>query len=348
MSTPIRFAIIGLDHWYTAISLAEEMASHPDIELVGIAHDDKDRAQEVAAKAGNPTVSTDPATFLNDPSIDAIGSFVSVDRNPDIVIAAARASKHILSIKPLARTLDEATQIVRAVREADVAFIPAETRARENDQNQHLLSLVRGGKLGRIVSGNFTLSSGLPKGWPDAAADGGWWADPERAPGGGWIDHSIYQIDLLRWLLGERVVAVSGRTANLVHRDLGVEDYGHATIEFEGGAIFSVEDTWSGPAGGWHVTSSLVGSEGAVSIDSATGTIATFGVETGTQGWSHAPLAEDTSDRIGPIVSRIRGEQTALGTVEDAWENLAVTTAFYEAAANGSVVSPRKLTDEVE
>src|SRR5699024_1618126 len=140
---------------------------------------------------------------------------------------------------------------------------------------QHLSSLVRDGKLGRIVSGNFSLSSGLPKSWPDAEADGGWWADARRAPGGGWIDHSIYQIDLLRWLLGERVVSVSGRIANLVHTDLPVEDYGHAMIEFESGSMFSIEDTWSGPAGGGRTTSSLVGTVGAIDIDSATGTFST-------------------------------------------------------------------------
>lgn len=345
MPEQIRFAIVGLDHWYTAISLAEAMASHPAVALAGIADRDEGRAREVAAKAGNPATSGDLRRFIDDPGVDAIASFVSVDQNPEIVIAAARAGKHILSIKPLARTLQEATRIVRAVREAGVAFIPAETRSREDAQNQRLYSLVRSGTLGRIVSGNFVLSAGLPQSWPDAAPDGGWWADPERAPGGGWIDHAIYHVDLLRWLLDEPVVSVSGRVANLVHRELAVEDYGHALVEFEGGAIFGVEDTWTGPPGAWHVASSLVGTEGAVSIDTATGTFASFGVEDDAPGWSHVPLSTDVPDRIDPIVARIRGEATSLGTVEDAWENLAVMRAFYEAAERGSPVAPQRLSD---
>lgn len=340
MPAPIRAAIVGLDHWYTAIELAENFAAHPDIELVGIADANADHAREVAAKAGVARVTTDLHELVDDPDVELVASMVSVDQNPGIAIRAARAGKHILSVKPLARTVAEATEIMTAVREAGVIFIPAETRARESRQNQDLLRLVRDGALGTLVSGNLAMMSSLPSPWPGAEPDGGWWADAERAPGGGWIDHSIYQIDLLRWLLGEEIVAVSGRAANLVHGHLAVEDYGHALIEFAGGAIFSVEDTWSAPPGSWRNEITLVGTKGAISLDTLTGQIATFGVEEGTKGWAKAPVPQDTHDAIAPIVAALRGEETALGTVEDGWINLAVCKAFYEAAEKGTVVSP--------
>jgi predicted dehydrogenase len=343
MPDKIRFAIVGLDHWYTAIDLAERLAKHPDVELVGIADRNGDHLQQVAEKAGVTRTSMDLNEFVDDPEIDAIGSFVTVDQNPQVVIRAAQAGKHIVSVKPLARTLAEATRIVEAVRRSGVMFIPAETRSRESAQNQRLYSLVRSGKLGKVVSGNFVLRGSLPVRWPCEAADGGWWADPERGPGGGWIDHSIYQIDLLRWVLGERVVAVTGRAANLVHKDLGVEDYGHAIIEFEGGAIFSLEDTWSGPIGGWGVSSSLIGTEGVVTIDSVSGNFSEYTARGDAKGWHHEKLAADSSDPIAPIVKHLRGEQTVLGSVEDAWENLAVARAFYDSAARGTVVTPEHL-----
>lgn len=340
MTAPIRAAIVGLDHWYTAIELAENFAAHPDIELVGIADSNADHAHEVAAKAGVARVTTDLHELVDDPDVELVASMVSVDQNPGIVIRAARAGKHILSVKPLARTVDEATAILEAVRETGVTFIPAETRARESRQNQDLLRLVRDGELGTLVSGNLAMMSSLPTPWPGAEPDGGWWADAERAPGGGWIDHSIYQIDLLRWLLAEEVVAISGRAANLVHTQLTVEDYGHAMIEFEGGAIFSVEDTWSAPPGSWRNEVTLVGTKGAISIDTLSGQVATFGVDPGKKGWSKAPVPHDTHDVIAPIVAALRGEETSLGTVEDAWRNLAVCLAFYEAAEKGTVVRP--------
>jgi predicted dehydrogenase len=343
MPDKIRFAIVGLDHWYTAIDLAEKLAKHPEVDLVGIADRNGDHVKQVAEKAGVTRTSTDLNEFVDDPDIDAIGSFVTVDQNPDVVIRAAQAGKHIVSVKPLARTLEEATRIVDAVRRSGVVFIPAETRSRESAQNQRLYSLVRSGKLGTVVSGNFALCGSLPVRWPGEAADGGWWADPQKGPGGGWIDHSIYQIDLLRWVLGERVVTVTGRAANLVHKDLGVEDYGHAIIEFEGGAIFSLEDTWSGPAGGWSVSSSLIGTDGVINIDSVSGTFSQYTGQGEAKGWQHEKLTADTADPIAPIVKHLRGEQAALGGVEDAWENLAVARAFYDSAANGTVVTPERL-----
>lgn len=340
MPIPIRAAIIGLDHWYTAIELARDFAAHPDIELVGIAHRDEERLRQVAEETGVSRATTDLQELASDTSVELVASMVSVDQNPGIVIPAARAGKHILSVKPLARTLDEATEIVSAVRESGVAFIPAETRSRAYRQHQDLFRLVRDGALGTLVSGNLTVMGSLPSPWPGERADGGWWVDAERAPGGGWIDHSIYQIDLLRWLLGEEVVAISGYAANLVHTDLQVEDYGHAIVRFEGGAVFSVEDTWSAPPGAWRNEMTLVGTKGAISIDTLTGQVATYGVEDGVQGWTQAPSPKDTHDRIAPIVARVRGEDSPLGTVEDGWINLAACLAFYDAAEKGTVVEP--------
>lgn len=116
----LRFAAIGLDHWYTAIDLAKTMMEDPRVELVGIADASEDRAREVAEQIGLTEYTSDLQKYINDDSIDAIGSFITVDRSPQIVIAAAEAGKHIVSIKPFANTLEEGTAIVDAVRKAGV------------------------------------------------------------------------------------------------------------------------------------------------------------------------------------------------------------------------------------
>lgn len=331
---PIRFAIIGLDHWYTAIDLAEQMMKHPGIELVGIADASEDRAREVAEGIGLAEYTNDLHKYIQDDSVQAIGSFITVDRNPEIVIAAANAGKHILSIKPFANTLEEGTAIVEAVRATGVTFIPAETSLRESALQQHLKQLIDDGVLGDIVSGNFTLTSSLPQNWPGAPNDGGWWVDANKVPGGGWIDHAIYKVDRLRWFLGEKVVRVTGRTANLIHKDLQVEDYGHAIVEFESGASFAIEDTWSAPAGSWRNTSVLVGTEALVSLDTLSPDITTY--RPNGDGWSTAPAPADAYDFADSLAKHLSGSgETSFGNEEDAWENLAVCLAFYESARTG-------------
>jgi predicted dehydrogenase len=345
MSTAVRFGVVGLDHWYSAVPLAEAIAAKNDAVLVGIADRDIARAKEVAAATGDPLVTDDLHALIDDPSIDVIASFVSVDQNPDIVVAAARAGKHIVSIKPLARTLAEADRIVDAVNAAGVVFMPGESRSREAAQNQLLKQWVSEGRLGRITSAQFSLSGSLPMGWPGGPADGGWWVDPNRAPGGGWIDHSLYQIDRMRWLLGEEVTEISGRTANLVHHDLGVEDYGHAILRFDGGAMASIEDTWSGPVGGWRIATSIVGTEGSLFLDTSTGLIGYLEVGGDQEDWKLFKSPSDKTVGIDSILAAVRDPKSSLSTVEDAWENLSVCVAFYEAAANGGVANPQHLRD---
>ncbi|GAA2080882.1 hypothetical protein GCM10009840_15610 [Pseudolysinimonas kribbensis] len=341
MSSAVRFGVVGLDHWYSAIPLAEAIAAKDDAELVGIADRDIDRAKEVAAKTGSPAVTDDLHALIADDSIDVIASFVSVDQNPDIVVAAAQAGKHIVSVKPLARTLPEADRIVDAVNAAGVVFMPGESRSREAAQNQLLKEWVSGGRLGRITSAQFSLSGSLPMGWPGGDPDGGWWADPDRAPGGGWIDHSLYQIDRMRWLLGEEVDEVSGRVANLLHTDLGVEDYGHAILRFGNGVMASIEDTWSAPAGGWRISTSIVGTQGIVYLDTTTGMIGLREFGTGDDSWQQLPSPPDHTVGIDAILAAVRDPSSALSTVEDAWENLSVCVSFYEAARTGTVQKPK-------
>lgn len=339
----LRFAIIGLDHWYTAIDMAAAMMSHPRVDLVGVADTDINRAREVAEKIGLSEYTDDLQKYIRDDAVQAIGSFITVDRNPEIVIAAASAGKNVVSIKPFARMLEEGTRIVEAVRESGIVFMPAESNPRNSDLNLYLKKLIDDGRLGRVVSGTSTLMSSLPQGWPDAPFDGGWWADPDKVPGGGWIDHAIYQVDKFRWLLGEKVVRVTGRTANLVHKELAVEDYGHAIVEFESGATFAIEDTWSGPADCWRTTSMLVGTEAAVGWDTMSPDMLTFGLSD-TPGWVSEPAPADDSSALDPMIDHLQGNAQAIyGTVEDAWENLAVGLAFYESAETGRPVEVQRL-----
>ncbi|RRD05175.1 gfo/Idh/MocA family oxidoreductase [Arachnia propionica] len=346
--TSINFALIGLDHWYSAVPLAHGLSAHPETTLQLIVDRDPRRGRVLADELG-VRFTTSVAEALADPGIEAIGSFPSVDENPQVCIDAAEAGKHVVSVKPVARTLQEASAVVRAVEEAGVQFIPAESRSRMTAQNQRLLELVRSGALGEIVSADFALCGVLPKAWHDSDSPG-WWVEEARAPGGAWIDHSIYQIDRLRWLLGQEPVDVVGVTANLRYPELAVEDYGHAIFTFDGGVVATMEDTWTGAEGAWRITTTLNGTSGSLAIDTINSRTTVLRASGGApSGWVELDPLPDDSDLIQPLVDRIRGKHNALGTVRDAWRNLAAARAFYDAAASGArrrVPVPEDETDE--
>ena len=342
MSTsPVRIGIVGLDHWYWAFSFAGAAVTSQDVELVAIADADAGRAKDAADRFGVGRATARAQELIEDPQIDAIASFISVDQNPAICVQAARAGKHIFSVKPLARTLAEATEILDAVRAAGVLFLPAESANRLAAQPQQIKQWIGEGRLGRVISASYSQHAGLPQRWP-GDADSGWFLDPARTPGGGWIDHSIYHIDLLRWLLGDEVAEVSGRAAKLKYPDLPVEDYGDALLLFRGGAVARIEDTWLAPPCGGRSSMSLVGTEGAVAWDGLSGRLSVAGEFPPFEGWVHTAPKGMHEGGLDHLVALARGEAEPVASVEDAWRNLAACLAFYEAAEAGRAVAPQE------
>lgn len=347
MATPLRFGIVGLDHWYAAMPLAQQLAARADTELVAISDVDVSRAQQVARTCGMPRVDDDAMSVIGDPSIDVVASFVSVDQNPKYCIAAAKNGKHIISIKPLALTLEEASDIAGAVREAGVVFLPSESRGRDSRVGKLLRSWIQTGRLGTIMSSSFMVSADIPQAWPGSESQG-WWAETDRAPGGGWIDHSIYDIDLLRWLLGQEVISIRGEIANLSQANIPFEDYGHAVMRFEGGSVTTIEDTWNS-SGGWRSISTISGTKATVNVDTLTGQISIRERGNAVEGWAHLTLpgGSQKSDQIDAMIAAIRKPESASANVNDAWTNLAICLAFYESGASGMAVTPKKLPPQV-
>jgi predicted dehydrogenase len=372
-TAPIRIGVTGLDHWYWAFSFAGAVSGHAGAAIVAVADADAARAGTYARRYGVARTTTHVQELIDDDSIDLIASFISVDQNPAVCIAAARAGKHILSVKPLARTLPEASEIRNAVQAAAVHFIPAEATWRLSAQNQQLRHWIAEGRLGTMLTGSFSLWSSLPRSWPNegeqvmswpqipgcdqgvswpeegpagprpAIAAPGWYIDPQRAPGGAWIDHSVYQIALLRWLLEDEVREVAGHTRRLKYPDLAVEDYGLGTLELSRGAFVTIENTWTAPRGAFRFSMSLTGTEGAVTYDSISGRLGLAGAFQPFTGWVEAAPRTLYSTGLDHLVAVVRGEEQPVATVDDAWRTLAVCRAFYQAAETGRAAVPEQL-----
>ena len=340
--SPIRIGIVGLDHWYGAEAVCAAIAASNEAQIAAIADSNLEHAQSFGKRFGVQRITTQPDELIEDPEIDAIATFVSVDQNPRICVAAARAGKHIRSVKPMARTLAEATEILDAVRAAGVVFFPAESYGRTSAQSQQIKQWISQGKLGQIISATYALHAGLPQRWK-GETDSGWFIDPARAPGGGWIDHSIYEIDRLRWLFDTEVESIGGRSARLKYPDLPVEDYGNATLQLKNGVVATLEVTWIAPPQGGRTTWTITGTEGAVSFDGMTGRFAVVGDFPPFRGWVQTAPVLDPEQGISHLVACIRREAQPIATVEDAWRNLAACLAFYQAAAEGTPRAPEAL-----
>jgi predicted dehydrogenase len=338
-----RIGIVGLDHWYVGLAAAEIAARDPHLELVAIAHRDPVRLEEAAARFGARHTTQDYRSVAERDDVDVVVTACPTSENADLVVAAANAGKHIVSVKPIAMNLADADRIVAAVRENSVRFISNESPYRTFPAIRQIRDWLDEGRLGRAVSAYAVFRAPLPRqGWPGVYEDT-WWLDPAKTPGGGWIDHAIYHIDVLRWLFAAEVRSISGVTANLVHHDLrpGMEDFGAANVVFDGGQVGLSEVTWTATAGGSYESFHLVGTEGqAVSDPTTTGKVAVTG-RFEVPGWFRVDAGPQSYSLLPHLVDALERDVPTVAGVDDARANLAACLAFYEAVRTGRTVDLR-------
>ena len=334
MAKTYRVGIAGLDHWYAGLAAAEQAARNPKIELVAIAHRDPKRLDETVTRFGAKRATTNYLEVAQSDDVDVVVTACYTSENPDLVVAAAKAGKHIVSVKPIAMTVADADRIVKAVQAAGVKFISNESSYRVSGAFTKIKSWFDSGKLGQPLTAYTALRSSVPRqGWPGQIEET-WWLDPTKSPGGGWIDHSIYHIDALRWIFGAEVVRAGGEIANLKDKSLktGMEDFGVANLVFDKGQIATVEVTWHAPAGGGYNAFQVVGTEGQVVYDMTTsGKLAVVG-KFDLPGWVLTDPGPRPGSVLDHLVDSLENGKPLVANEEDARANLAACLAFYKNA----------------
>jgi predicted dehydrogenase len=335
-----RVGIAGLDHWYIGLEMAKAAQQNADAELAVVAHRDAERARETAERFGAGEWTTDYASVANRSDLDILITACRTSENAALCVAGARRGTHIISVKPMAMTMEDAEVIREAVEGAGVHFLSYECQYRLGARYKQLKAWIDEGRIGQPVSALYVLRSSTPtQPWPGVQGQT-WWLDPACAPGGGWIDHSIYQVDALRWLFGAEVTSVGGLVGNLVHKDLRppLEDFGVSTLSFGGGQAGILEVTWTAARGAFYSTMQVVGTEGAVILGVPSPNEARVcGRFEGAEGWQTISVPPAGGDSLGALVGVLRNGGTLPAGVVDACRNLSVCLTFYEAAREGRV-----------
>jgi predicted dehydrogenase len=233
--------ILGLGHWYSAYGIARALPEYPKAELRAVAWHDRHQLETFASTFGVDAYDA-YAPLLERPDVDIVQITSPVSEMADLAVRAARAGKHIVLGKPMAMSVAEADRIVDAVEGAGVKCLPAQanTRFRVAD----LKTRIERGEIGDIAVLHQTCRWSIAEDWIGSGKPG-WFADPRHVPGGAFIDEGIYWVDVFRWLTGSEIVQVEAKMANLVHKDIAVEDWGLATFTFENGVIATLEAAWT-------------------------------------------------------------------------------------------------------
>ncbi|MFN7598652.1 MAG: Gfo/Idh/MocA family protein, partial [Cereibacter sp.] len=160
-----------------------------------------DRAAAFAGAYGIARFGTDLAEALADPAVDAIYISSTNEKHHGQAMAAIAAGKHVLCEKPLATTVTDAQDMVRAAEKAGVVFA-TNHHLRSAGSLRAIRDLIAAGKVGKVLSLRVFHAVELP------VHLRGWRLDNPAAGGGVIADLTVHNADTVRFLLGEDPVSV--------------------------------------------------------------------------------------------------------------------------------------------
>jgi predicted dehydrogenase len=246
----LGYAFMGKAHSHAYKTIPHMMYPPPAIpRLAAICGRSEDAVAEAARRYGYDRYYTDWRELLADDRVQLFDNGGPNDAHAEPCIAAAQAGKHILCEKPLARTAEEAKTMLDAVTKAGVKhmvafnyrFVPAIRQIRK---------LVEQGALGRI----YHFRAVYLQEWimPHYNMPMIWRLSKEKSGSGALGDIGAHIIDLARYLVGE-ITTVGAMTRTFVPErplpdgsgvgKVDVDDAFAATVEFENGAIGTLEAT---------------------------------------------------------------------------------------------------------
>ena len=225
----------------------------PTARVLGITDVFKDGLQELADKYGIEKVYNDYKEMLADKEIDAVLVCSSTDTHADISIEAAQAGKHVFCEKPVDLTPEKVQAVIDAVAKAGVKLQVGFNR-RFDHNFAHVRSLINDGKVGDLELIKITSRDPAPPPAEYAAVSGGMF-----------LDMTIHDFDMARFLAGSDVTEVYASATCLVDPAIGEAgdvDTAIINLKFENGAL-GVIDNSRRAAYGYDQRIEVFGSKGA-------------------------------------------------------------------------------------
>ena len=214
---------------------AENLAHRvPEAELVAIADVFEPAAESTAAAFGIPNAFRDHRAILEDNEIEAVLICSSTDTHAQMIEEAAAAGKHIFCEKPIDRELKVIDQALAAVDNAGVKFQVGFNR-RFDPGFRHVHQLVASGDIGEPHILRITSRDPAPP--PISYIE---------VSGGIFLDMTIHDFDMARYLMGSEVEEVYVLGNVLVDPAIGEAgdiDTAIISLRFANGALGTIDNS---------------------------------------------------------------------------------------------------------
>lgn len=227
-----------------------------------------------AKSLGIPSVYSDYHKILEDPSIDGVLICSSTDTHCAISLDAIRAGKNVFCEKPIDHDLAKIKEVINALENSSVKYQVGFNRRFDHDFKA-VRSAVEAGKIGDPHIIKITSRDPNPP-------------SPEyvKVSGGIFLDMTIHDFDMVRFLSGSEVTEVYAAGNVLVDKEIGKAgdiDTAIITMKLANGAL-AVIDNSRKAAYGYDQRAEVFGSKGCVSIANDTQSSAVISTDGGVTG----------------------------------------------------------------
>lgn len=228
----------------------------PDAEVIAICSLDTELLDSLSQQYDIRVVTTDYRTLLSNPLVDAILVASSTDSHAEICQAAARAGKHIFCEKPIALDLEQIDETLAIVKEAEVKFQVGFNR-RFDVNFRRVRDVISSGEIGEPHILRITSRDPSP---PPI--------EYVKVSGGMFLDMTIHDFDMARYLIDDEVIEVYAVGAVRVDPkigEIGDIDTAVITLQFQNGVLATIDNSREAVYG-YDQRVEVFGSKGMVTV----------------------------------------------------------------------------------
>jgi myo-inositol 2-dehydrogenase/D-chiro-inositol 1-dehydrogenase len=229
----------------------------PEAQIFAITDVNREAAQALAARCGISKVAESSAEILADPSIDTVLICSSTDTHADLIVEAAKAGKHIFCEKPIAHSLVQIDRALAAVKAAGVQLQIGFNR-RFDANFARVRQAVASGEIGKpSLMHIISRDPGPPP------------LSYIRVSGGMFMDMTIHDFDMARFLIGDEVEEIYTAGGVMVDPEIGKAgdlDTALIVMRFRNGVIGTI-DNCRKAVYGYDQRVEILGSEGKIETE---------------------------------------------------------------------------------
>lgn len=254
----IKFALVGCGRIAKKHSELLGNSQITNSELVAVCDIIKEKAKAIGEQFNVPYY-TDMDKMMQNEEIDTVTVLTESGNHAENVINLSKYKKNIIVEKPMALTLHDADEMIKACSENSCKLFVVKQN-RFNLPVVKLKEAVTSKRFGKLVLGTIRVRWARDQHYYDQASWRGKWA----TDGGVLANQASHHVDLLQWLMGP-VESVFAKSATALV-NIEAEDTAVVVVKFENGALGIIEATTATRPKDLEGSVSILGEKGTVEI----------------------------------------------------------------------------------